>query len=266
MHARNIPTTLLLVLLAAGSAVFAEDRRDSQLANDITRSIDTHPQLSIFDDVCARIENGVVTLTGKVTAEYKKNDVSRIVGRLDGVREVRNLIGVLPASPFDDELRYRASRAIYSNPAFWSYASMARPPIHVIVERAGHADGRRRVRGGARARAIARDGPRRALDHQPAARPGRQTVTRLNFSRQDRVKNGRMHFKVPLSFAIALAVAWLPSFAAQQQRAATATDRAAAFTATTGRAARARHAATAARREPADADRHRIHRRTRAGG
>lgn len=134
MYARNIPTTLLLVLLAAGSAVFAEDRRDSQLVNDITRSIDTHPQLSIFDDVCARIENGVVTLTGKVTAEYKKNDVSRIVGRLDGVREVRNLIGVLPPSPFDDELRYRASRAIYSNPAFWSYASMARPPIHVIVE------------------------------------------------------------------------------------------------------------------------------------
>jgi hyperosmotically inducible protein len=75
-----------------------------------------------------------VTLTGKVTADYKKEDVRRIVGRIDGVREVRNQIGVLPASPFDDELRYRAARAIYSNPAFWSYASMARPPIHVIVE------------------------------------------------------------------------------------------------------------------------------------
>lgn len=133
MHARIVSTTLLIALLAAG-AVFAQDRRDTRLADDIKRSINTHPQLTIFDDVCAQTQNGVVTLTGKVTAEYKKEDVSRIVGRLDGVREVRNQIGVLPASPFDDELRYRASRAIYGNPAFWSYASMAKPPIHVIVE------------------------------------------------------------------------------------------------------------------------------------
>jgi osmotically-inducible protein OsmY len=41
---------------------------------------------------------------------------------------------VLPVSPFDDELRYRVSRAIYNNPSFWSYASMPNPPIHVIVE------------------------------------------------------------------------------------------------------------------------------------
>jgi hyperosmotically inducible periplasmic protein len=133
MHARIIPTAALLALLAT-SAVYAGDRREEQLANDIARSINTHTQLTIFDDVSAQIQNGVVTLTGKVTAEYKKDAVGRVVGRLEGVREVRNQIGVLPASPFDDELRYRASRAIYSNPAFWSYASMARPPIHVIVE------------------------------------------------------------------------------------------------------------------------------------
>jgi osmotically-inducible protein OsmY len=134
MHARIVSTTLLLALLVTASTVFAADRRDARLADDISRSINTHPQLTIFDDVCAQIQDGVVTLTGKVTADYKKEDVRRIVGRIDGVREVRNQIGVLPASPFDDELRYRASRAIYSNPAFWSYASMARPPIHVIVE------------------------------------------------------------------------------------------------------------------------------------
>jgi hyperosmotically inducible periplasmic protein len=134
MHSRIISTTLLLALLATTGIAHAGERRDDRLADDISRSINTHTQLTIFDDVCAQIQNGVVTLTGKVTAEYKKEAVSRVVGRLDGVREVRNQIGVLPASPFDDELRYRASRAIYSNPAFWSYASMARPPIHVIVE------------------------------------------------------------------------------------------------------------------------------------
>lgn len=134
MHARIVSTPLLLVLLFAVNAAFAQDRRDDRLAADITRAVGTHPQLTIFDDVKAQVRDGVVTLTGKVTAEYKKQDVGRIVGRIEGVRQLRNHVGVLPASPFDDELRYRASRAIYSNPAFWSYASMARPPIHVIVE------------------------------------------------------------------------------------------------------------------------------------
>jgi hyperosmotically inducible protein len=137
MHARIVAATMLLVLLFTASAAFAQDRRDGRLADDIVRAVSTHPQLTIFDDVKALVQDGEVTLTGKVTAEYKKQDVGRIVGRIEGVRKLRNHIGVLPASPFDDELRYRASRAIYTNPAFWSYASMARPPIHVIVEN-GH--------------------------------------------------------------------------------------------------------------------------------
>jgi hyperosmotically inducible periplasmic protein len=48
---------------------------------------------------------------------------------------VRNDIGVLPVSIYDDELRYKIARAIYGNSAFWNYAAMANPPIHVIVER-----------------------------------------------------------------------------------------------------------------------------------
>ena len=137
MHARIVSATLLLVLLFTAGTAFAQDRRDGRLADDIVRAVGTHPQLTIFDDVKALVQDGVVTLTGKVTAEYKKQDVGRIVGRIEGVRQLRNHVGILPASPFDDELRYRASRAIYTNPAFWSYASMARPPIHIIVEN-GH--------------------------------------------------------------------------------------------------------------------------------
>jgi hyperosmotically inducible periplasmic protein len=34
-------------------------------------------------------------------------------------------------------LRYRIARSIYGNSNFWSYAIMAHPPIHIIVER-GH--------------------------------------------------------------------------------------------------------------------------------
>jgi hyperosmotically inducible protein len=56
---------------------------------------------------------------------------------VEGVRQVRNELQVLPVSFFDDELRYRIARAIYDNPAFWQYASMSNPPIHIVVEK-GH--------------------------------------------------------------------------------------------------------------------------------
>ena len=44
---------------------------------------------------------------------------------------------MLPVSPYDDELRSRIARAIYGNTAFWNYAAMPNPPIHIVVQN-GH--------------------------------------------------------------------------------------------------------------------------------
>jgi len=41
---------------------------------------------------------------------------------------------VLPVSINDEALRHRIARAIYGNSAFWNYAAMVNPPIHIIVE------------------------------------------------------------------------------------------------------------------------------------
>jgi len=136
MKARTLFTVFALLLTVSGS-LFAQDRRDLRLADDIGRSILGYSRLTIFDDISATVENGAVTLAGKVTMPFKKSDIEQRVAKIDGVRSVRNDIGVLPVSPFDDQLRYRISRAIYSNPSFWTYASMANPPIHIIVE-GGH--------------------------------------------------------------------------------------------------------------------------------
>jgi hyperosmotically inducible protein len=131
-----------LIVLAAfvaplwgSSTVIAQDRRDVRLAETIARTLNNYTRFTIFDDVTISVERGVATLTGKVTMPYKKDDIGRRVGGLDGVSEVRNRIDVLPVSPFDDDLRYRIARAIYGNPSFWNYAAMANPPIHIIVER-----------------------------------------------------------------------------------------------------------------------------------
>jgi hyperosmotically inducible protein len=137
MNVRASLATTVALLVTLTSAAFAQDRRDVRLAEDIGRSITSYTRLTIFDDINATVEGGMVVLTGKVTMPYKKTDMEKRIAKVDGVRGVRNDIGVLPVSQFDDQLRYRVSRAIYGNPSFWNYAAMANPPIHIIVE-GGH--------------------------------------------------------------------------------------------------------------------------------
>jgi len=122
---------LALSLLAPGPAS-AQDPDRLELA--VAAAIRSCTHLTIFDHVVSRTEDGTVTLDGKVTSTGKKSDIGRRVLALEGVREVRNDIAVLPPSPADDDLRYRIARAIYGTPPFWSYAAMAHPPIHIIVE------------------------------------------------------------------------------------------------------------------------------------
>jgi hyperosmotically inducible protein len=133
MHVRRHLIIAACALLAAVPAA-AQDRHDARLARLITDEIRHYGRLTIFDDVNGQVENGIVTLTGRVTMPYKKNDLEKRVQKIDGVRELRSDVRVLPASITDDELRYRIARAIYGNPSFWNYAAMANPPIHIIVE------------------------------------------------------------------------------------------------------------------------------------
>jgi hyperosmotically inducible periplasmic protein len=128
----------LLLMSFTGSVVQAAgdvaDRKDFQVLKDVVKSVDRYTQFTIFDDLNASVKDGVVTLTGKVTMPYKKDDIQRRIAKIDGVRSVRDQVGVLPVSQFDDELRYRVARAIYGHSNFWNYAIMPNPPIHIVVE------------------------------------------------------------------------------------------------------------------------------------
>jgi hyperosmotically inducible protein len=125
---------LLTVQVAAAAPAGDVDRKDFQLAKDIAAAVQRYSQFTIFDDVSANVNDGFVTLTGKVTMPYKRDDIEKRIGKVDGVRGFADQISVLPVSQFDDELRYRIARSIYNNANFWSYAMMANPPIHIVVE------------------------------------------------------------------------------------------------------------------------------------
>jgi len=127
--------TLMFAFALVASVASAQERKDLQVFRDISNSVNRYTQFTIFDNIEASVTDGNVVLSGWVTMPYKKNDIERRVRKIDGVAMVENKIEVLPVSQFDDELRYRIARAIYSNSSFWNYAAMANPPIHIVVNR-----------------------------------------------------------------------------------------------------------------------------------
>jgi hyperosmotically inducible protein len=127
-------TACLLVAVTATAATIEQSRTDTQISEDVIRSVNTYSRFTVFDDVRVDVQSGVVALNGRVTMPFKKDEIGRRAAGVHGVKAVRNEIGVLPPSPFDEELRHKVARAIYGNAAFWQYAAMPNPPIHILVE------------------------------------------------------------------------------------------------------------------------------------
>jgi osmotically-inducible protein OsmY len=124
-------------MLTMSTPAWAADGANLQILNDVTKQVLRYPHFTIFDSVQAQVDGGVVTLTGRVTMPFKRQDIERRVAKVNGVHTVRDQITVLPVSRFDDQLRIGIARALYGSSAFVGYGSMVNPPIHVIVEH-GH--------------------------------------------------------------------------------------------------------------------------------
>jgi len=124
---------MVLAAVADPAPAFAQSP-DDILAKRACDAVHAYVHYSIFDSVTAGARNGVVTLDGRVTSIEKKKQIAASVGRTPGVSRVNDQIQVLPESALDVELRRTIANAIYGHPTFWPYASMVRPPIHIVVE------------------------------------------------------------------------------------------------------------------------------------
>jgi hyperosmotically inducible protein len=130
---KAVALLIAAVVITAASTASAQERKDLQIFRDVSQTVNRYTQFTIFDSIDASVTQGHVTLGGWVTMPYKKDDIERRVRAVAGVNGLDNKIQVLPVSQFDDELRFRIARAIYGNSAFWNYAAMVNPPIHIVV-------------------------------------------------------------------------------------------------------------------------------------
>jgi osmotically-inducible protein OsmY len=104
-----------------------------QLANKLR--YDRIGQGITFNALTLDVNNGVVTVGGKVRDEPDKASALSIIETTPGVKNVHDNIEVLPTSIADDELRVRLAQHIYSAPSLQKYAIDPQAPIRIVVDR-----------------------------------------------------------------------------------------------------------------------------------
>lgn len=143
MKLRNLVGGLGTVLLAlsltavASTSASIPEAGIARMQKQVSHELNMLPYANVFDYMTFSVDgNGTVTLNGEVTNPVLKSDAANVVKRIEGVERVENNIQVLPVSFFDNGLRVRLYRTIYSGP-LQRYALGVNKPIRIIVQN-GH--------------------------------------------------------------------------------------------------------------------------------
>jgi hyperosmotically inducible protein len=131
----------VLVLLGAGVGLGAPPTGDRQaytgssaVEQKVHKELVTLPYYGVFDNLAFKVEGDTVTLLGQVVRPTTKSDAAARVAKVAGVERVVNNIEVLPLSSFDDSIRIRTYRAVFSRGGLYRYAMGSNPSVHIIVD------------------------------------------------------------------------------------------------------------------------------------
>ena len=114
----------LLICLTTGGirqADAAEKADPKDLVAQTRKELMRLPYYGVFDFLVFSVNGPTVTLGGRVYNASIKKDAEREVKRIAGVENVVNNIEVLSVSPFDDDIRWAAFRAIYHDSSLSRY-------------------------------------------------------------------------------------------------------------------------------------------------
>ena len=109
---------------------------DAQLEAQLDRKLyyDRIGYDNLFNFVGVSVKDGVVTLTGETRSDVGRDSAVAIANTMPGVKDVVDNIKVGPVSGFDDDIRLRATRAIYRDPVLSRYAIDPALPIRIVVD------------------------------------------------------------------------------------------------------------------------------------
>ncbi len=94
-----------------------------QTVQQVRKRLLSLPRYSVFDSLHFGIQGHTLILQGYASRPVLKSDAANAVKGVEGIRDVRNDIQVLPNSPMDDRIRIEVYRRIYSQPALRKYTS-----------------------------------------------------------------------------------------------------------------------------------------------
>jgi len=120
------------------SAQNSSDRNTQSVQNierKIFKQLINMSYYGVFDHISYKVDGSTVTLYGKVVNGFNKRNAENIVEDIDGVSRVVNQIEVLPASPFDNSIRYEMLRTFATRGgSLYRYIQEPRPSIRIIVD------------------------------------------------------------------------------------------------------------------------------------
>ena len=118
------------------SEITLPEGSDRGIIDDVSRAVLNYPYYTVFDYLDGRVEDGVVTLIGRVTTERdKRAEVFERVAKVRGVQDVQNQIVQMSTSTADNRLRSSLAQQIFRNIHFQRFASYKNPPFRILVDR-----------------------------------------------------------------------------------------------------------------------------------
>src|SRR5687768_10613386 len=88
---------------------------DRSIEQKVGKKLRNLMRSNVFDHITFQVNDGIVTLAGKVATFGTKNEAAGSVKNVEGVVRVINNIDQLPPSGFDDRIRLQALRTFVSS-------------------------------------------------------------------------------------------------------------------------------------------------------
>jgi hyperosmotically inducible periplasmic protein len=128
---------LLWTLAASMTLSLAAFAGSDRIERSVRHELVMLPQLTVFDNLAYKVDDGTVTLYGQVRNAVLKDEAAKVVKKIEGVENVNNQIEILPASFNDDRIRRQEARVIFGYESLSRYSLGVVPSIHIIVKN-GH--------------------------------------------------------------------------------------------------------------------------------